>query len=112
MDESGELGHIIVMFIPSINTKRNKSHFLFYLTSKHFTKTKVIVPLDGIGKLHIQGRMHLYNMWLEVNQYFIPILWQPNANIGYLVVLWHFISYIKLIYSTNIYQVPTTVPVT
>lgn len=80
MDESGELGHVIVIFIPSI-TKRNKSlHFLFYLTSKHFTKTIVIVPLDGIGKLHIQGRMHLYNMWLEVNQYFIPILRQPKAT--------------------------------
>lgn len=81
MDESGELGHVIVIFIPSINTTRNKSlHFLFYLTSKHFTKTIVIVPLDGIGKLHIQGRMHLYNMWLEVNQYFILILWQPKAT--------------------------------
>lgn len=29
---------------------------------------KVIVPLDGIFKLHSQGGMHLYNVWLEVNQ--------------------------------------------
>lgn len=50
---------------------------------------KVIVPLDGISKLHIQRGMHLYNVWLEANQYFISILWQPNAHIGYLVVLWH-----------------------
>lgn len=52
---------------------------------------KVIVPLDGISKLHIQGGMHLYNVWLEVNQYFISISWQPNAHIGYLVVLRHFL---------------------
>lgn len=79
--------------VPSRDTKPNKSlHFPFYLTSKHFTKTKVIVPVEGIGKLHIQGGMHLYNVWLESNQYFISISGQRNAHISYLVILWHFIS--------------------